>query len=398
MMLVVKYSKKQIVIFIMVFLFYSSVFSYLGVTGHPSLAPLNFIILGIVLTGMLVFFTKKSINFLKIPIYAWMLFYFLIILLWLFMPNAYATEKDIRGLILSIIFLFMMTTLIYLDDDKLSMSRKAILFATLLAIFNNVYEFFDPWAFFQAGVKYKIMGRSAGFYINANKAGEAILLGLIFSYSFVSNKYKVIFLIATLIGVLVTFSRTAIVAWFMIVFVMSITKVLDRKNIIVLAAIIGLALLFVIPFLINYIELDYGMVANNLLNRLNFFSSSEHTLDASEAKRLKVMLMAWNVFADHPLVGGGISLTRHWAMNVSTHNIYLKLMAEFGIIGFFIFPLLIASSVWKAKGEVKQLAKIFVIYIVVVGFTTHNCLDSYHFLIAYALMANLSYKSRKKIH
>jgi len=388
---------KKVTIFITIFAFYSYVFSYLVVTGHKAMAPLNFIIVSIILTTGLVLMCHKSISFLKLPIYRWMLFYFIVVLVWLVLPNARAIEDDVKAMLLSMVFLFTVTTLMYFDDDKLTMSRRAILFVTLMAIFNNVYEFFNPLAFYSLESGFNILGRSAGFYINANKAGEAILLGLIFSYSIVPNKLKGIFLIATFAGVLVTFSRAGISSWFIIVTILSLEKVIDKKNIFLVAALLGVGLFVAVPFLIGYIQSDLDTVASNLLNRLDFFSSTEHTLDPSEIERIAVAVSAFNTFADHPLLGGGIALTYHWDFDVSTHNIYLKLMAEYGILGFFIYPLLVLSSVWHIRGPERKIANAFVVYLLLVGFTTHNILDAYHFLIAFGLMANLSYKNRRVV-
>jgi len=393
----IEYIKKTTV-FITVFVFYSYILSYLVVTGHPSFAPLNFIILSMVMTAVLILLCHRSMNFIKLPIYKWMLFYFAVVLVWLTLPNSNAIEEDVRAILLSFIFLFTMTALMYFDDEKMTMSRRAVLLVTVLAVFNNIYEFFNPLAFYELDSGYNILGRSAGFYINSNKAGEAIILGLIFSYSLVPNKLKAIFLIATFAGVLVTFSRAGISSWFIVVAILSLEKVIDKKNIFVVAAFFGAGLFVVIPVLIGYIESDLDTVASNLLNRLDFFASTQHSLDYSELERIAVAVSAFNTFADHPFLGGGIFLTYHWGFDVSTHNIYLKLMAEYGIIGFFIYPLLLLSSVWHIRGkEERKIANAFVVYLLVIGFTTHNILDAYHLLIAFGLMANLSYKNRKKL-
>ena len=385
----------KIIIFIVVFMFYSHIFSYLAVTGHSLFVPVNFILLTIVLVSIMLMYNPKSMGFMQNPLYVWLLFYCIVLLIWLVLPNAQATEKDMKGLLLSIIFLFLMMTLMYFDDHRLSTTRKAILFVTLLAIFNNLYEFFNPFAFYKLNSGYNILGRSAGLYINSNKSGEAIIFGLIFSYRYVPKKLKSIFLVATLIGILVTFSRTGIALWFIVVFILAKERVINAKSLFLLLSLLFTGIIFALPFLINYIEADFGTVASNLLNRLDFFSSSTHTLDYSEQERITVAMGALEIFTAHPLLGGGISLTNHWQYHASTHNTYLKLMAELGMMGLIIYPLFVLSSVWKVRGTAKKLSKAFLVYVLAIGLTTHNILDSYHILIAFSIMANLSYKSRK---
>ncbi|MEE9327311.1 MAG: O-antigen ligase family protein [Cocleimonas sp.] len=288
-----------------------------------------------------------------------------------------------------------MTLLISFDDNKLTITRKAILTVTIFTIAGNIAEFFIPDLFSSLDSGYNITGRSAGLYLNANTSGEAIILGMILSYSMLDKKYRTFFLVASLLGVISTFSRTAIASWFVVVAILSYGKVIDKKNIAMVLGSLVLVGIFIVPFVIHYIEtnLEAGTVTN-LMTRLNFFSSKSQGLDGSQQQRLEVARAALENFANNPLIGAGIAHTSHWEFPISTHNIYLKLMAEYGIIGVFLYPLLILSTVWKAKNEAVAIARAFSIYLLIIGFTTHNSLDEHHLLIAFAVMANLTYHSK----
>jgi O-antigen ligase len=288
-----------------------------------------------------------------------------------------------------------MTLLISFDDNKLTVTRKAILTITIFTIAGNITEFFIPDLFSDLDSGYNITGRSAGLYLNANTSGEAIILGMILSYSMLDKKYRTFFLVASLLGVISTFSRTAIASWFIVVAILSYGKVIDKKNIAMVLGSLVLVGIFIVPFVIGYIEanLEAGTV-KNLMTRLNFFSSKSQGLDGSQQHRLEVAKAALESFANNPLIGAGIAHTSHWEFPISTHNIYLKLMAEYGIIGVFLYPLLILSTIWKAKNEVIAIARAFSIYLLIIGFTTHNSLDEHHLLIAFAVMANLTYRSK----
>ncbi len=383
-------------IFSIVAAFYSGIFSYLGIIVNPAFAPLIFIILSIGITLIIAFKIPNSLGKLgSTPIYRWILFYLIIAFIWVLLPNAQATQREVRLIVLSLIFLFIMTLLISFDDNKLTVTRKAILTITIFTIAGNITEFFIPDLFSDLDSGYNITGRSAGLYLNANTSGEAIILGMILSYSMLDKKYRTFFLVASLLGVISTFSRTAIASWFIVVAILSYGKVIDKKNIAMVLGSLVLVGIFIVPFVIGYIEanLEAGTV-KNLMTRLNFFSSKSQGLDGSQQHRLEVAKAALESFANNPLIGAGIAHTSHWEFPISTHNIYLKLMAEYGIVGVFIYPLLILSTVWKARSEVIAIARAFFIYMFIIGFTTHNSLDAHHLLIAFAVMTNLTYHSR----
>jgi len=383
------------IIFSIVAAFYSYIFTYLGLTVSEVFAPLMFIVLSIGLTTFMVLRRVSSLGTItKVPIYRWMFFYLIVVFIWVLLPNAQATQEDVRLIVLSVIFMFIISLLTSFDDDKLTVARKAILAITILATFNNITEFFNPIAFYAIDSPYNIFGRSAGFYVNANIAGEAIIVGLILSFSIVSNKFKTIFLIASLLGVVASFSRTAIASWFVVVTILSYGKVIDKKNLLLILFSLVFIVSVVLPFIVNFVGNSDSGAVDNLLTRLDFFSTKKTGLDSSQLSRLAVANAALGYFADSPLIGAGIGHTTHWEFPISTHNIYLKLMDEFGIIGIFIYPFLILSAIWRAKGETKVVARAFAVYTFIIGFTTHNSLDEYHLLIAFSIMANLSYRSR----
>lgn len=385
----------QWLIFIIISAHFTHLFTYLGIVVHPSLSPLIFIVATIGVMTALVSTNPKSLNYIfRVPLYRWLLFYVVISLIWMILPNSHAAPKDMRIIILSAAFLFAVSSIIYFDDSSFTITRTALLVVTIISASNNILEFFNPTLFVPEGAESKIIGRSAGLYINANQAGVGILLGMIFSYALVPQKLKLLFLLLCLIGIISTFSRTSIAAWFMIVFIMIFTRSINKKTAVSIGISLFISATILLPILVSFLDINLESGANNLINRLDFFSSNKYEVDASQQERINIAKGAFRYFEDNPLLGGGLALTRYWEFQVSAHNMYLVLMAERGIIGFFIYPLFILSAVWKAKGEARKIALAFGAYVTVIGFTSHNILDSYHTLIAFSLMAGLSYRSR----
>jgi len=157
------------------------------------------------------------------------------------------------------------------------------------------------------------------------------------------------------------------------------------------------AVTVVLPIFIHYIDILLGDEAGNVLARLGFFTGNHSIADDSAQSRLSVAKAALTYFADNPLLGAGHSFTYHWEYNISTHNIYLLLMAEYGILGMFIYPLLMLSIIWKAQGEAKQTGIAAIVYFLIIGLTSSNVLFGFHTLLIMGVLSSWAYKSRLSV-
>ncbi len=184
-----------------------------------------------------------------------------------------------------------------------------------------------------------------------------------------------------------------ILGWFIVVGFFIKDNIIKKDKAIIFASIFVVLLVVATPKIYSYLTQNFGRDSSNLINRLDFFSGKSERLDGSQTERLALAEGAFTAFADNPIIGKGLGYTEHWNFRVSTHNMYLLFMVQFGIIGAFLYPLLIYSAVRNARNEARQLAKPFAVYFLMIGFTTHNVLDAYHLIIGLALMANMSYKS-----
>ncbi len=379
---------------IIIFIFIAVNFSYILTYAFHNM---EFLILNTVVTFTLVLTYQRSFSYIsQLPLSGWLLFYTVIHLIWILLPHSYATAQDVGNRFISIMYLFTLASLLYFDDENLTTARKAILLVTLISIFNHIYELFVPDAFYALDSIKKIVGRSSGFYGNSTGAGEAIILGMILSYGLVPNRLKVPFLLFALLGVIPTFSRAAIAAWFIVVFILVVTQAIKKKEAVTIGGIVFLLVAVALPIFITFLDVFLGEEAANILGRLDFFSSKHSVSDASAQSRVSIAKAGFNAFADNPLLGGGLALTYHWAHDISTHNIYLFHMAEFGIIGIFIYPLLLITLLLKSRGEARKTGIAFVAFLFIIGFTSHNVLDGFHTLLAIAVMASWAYKSRAR--
>jgi len=379
-------------VFFFVGIFYSYLLSYYAVFSHPVLNPKNFFFLLIVAVAFFLFRSKKT-AFLSMPVMKWILFYFVLFLFWFLLPENQLTVDEFRKKIFALFFFIAMIGLMH-HDKNLTYSHKAIFIVTLVAIGNNIYEFFNPYAFYTQFSGLNIIGRSAGLYINSNIAGEAIVLGMLFSLPVLPRKFRYPFALLALLGIMVTYSRAGLIGWLIVTVLYVKSDILDRKTSLLFFSA-GLILLVLLgPYLFDYLTQEFGRNAHNLINRLSFFTGQTHGLDHSQSERSMVAAAAFELFADNPFFGAGLGATDHWQFRVGAHNMYLTFAAQFGMIGMFLYPMLVYSIVYRAQNGARAMSLPFAIYMLLIGMTTHNIMDAYHLLIAMALMATLVHHSR----
>lgn len=386
------------IMFILSFLIFSNAINYMNTANIVKLTNVHLFAVTLLFTAYM-FMKKPDFSFLHMKLMQWVAFYLFIVLLWYIFPNNELTEEELRRKILSILSLVVFTVFIFNDDENLKTVRFAILFATAVSVINNIYEFFHPAAFFSFESGIGVFGRSAGFYINPSVAGKVILLGLIFSIGVLKKSYRSWFLLFAFLGILATFSRSAILGFILFYIYLSYKREIDMKYSILIPVVLGTLFVFSLPFLLNHIQSTFTSSATkNITNRIEWFMDPSAHEDLSQKEREHVALTALKIFSEHPLVGSGLGHTRpgRWPLRVSAHNIYLTSMAELGIIGIFIFPLLIYSLVVQARGEAKMQAAAFALLILYMGFFAHTLLDELDILFIYALMANISYRSYMK--
>jgi len=388
---------EKIVVFMISFLIFSNLFGYIS-AAH--ILPIN----NTHLFYITMLFTiykiakKPTISFFSNKFTIWIFFYLFVILLWYLFPESQYTVPELRRKILSILSALIFMILLYYDENY-KIAQKAILVATIVSILNNIYEFINPFAFFPPDSTVGVFGRSAGFYLNPTISGAAILAGMLLSFDLVKNLLKPFFIIFVFIGVFLTFSRSDIIAFILIFILMVYKKKIKLKASVFIPIILMLIFSLSFSSLQNFIEYKYPSAYKNIINRIEWFTSPESHKDLSANERKEVAEAGLNLFFTHPFSGAGLAATRpgHWMHRVSTHNIYLNNMAELGIIGFFLYPLLILSITYKAAGKFKPIVHIFAIFALFIGFFTHNILDDLCFLFSFALISNITYKSQRTV-
>ncbi len=312
-------------------------------------------------------------------------------------PGMQLLEDQIR----SLIFLFLMLLLFSQYTMIQIWVRVTVLIVSLMNVFNHIYEFFNPHAF---GALHAF-GRPAGFYINSNQAGCALILGMIFSIDLIKPKYRIFYALTIGLGVALTFSRGAMLGWLIVIAFMNLKKVIPKYQIVYFAigvATVILVLLSQINNLSNLKAADGTPLFNDdTLTRVEFIL--DPLSEKQDTSRVSLAKDAWQSFAEQPFLGkglGGSANSKHKSVRGTAqkpHNTYLTLMIEYGFLGVFLYPMLLLASIWQIKGKLKTQGLAFVTFLLIWGLFSHTIISSFVTLLLIALMASLTEQSKNQI-
>jgi O-antigen ligase len=263
--------------------------------------------------------------------------------------------------------------------------------AVLVATAVNIYELFYPQTFSS------VIGRAAGLYVNPNQAGVALVLGLIATLDLIPPRGRLVFALLVGTGVAVTFSRSAMSGWALVMLTMLWTKQINlRRSLaggfaIAVIAVAGLAWQW--DNVMDKLK-DSNVLNANVMGRLEWLNRVE-AQDNSALEREAVAAIAMDRFADSPLVGNGVGASRKLlaikgGIEISSHNQYLNLMVDHGFLGCLMLPLLVLACVWQRGGDGRRRAFAFAAFVLFMGLFSHNLLEERFILLIFALLAAMN--------
>lgn len=380
--------KRSLLAYIVI-LFFGDVAIYLSLGVSPRLEPQYWIALLVVLAGILAWFSRQTRwEVFRTPVFFWCVgFLALTLIFFAAIPTSHIEQlkERIRDVVLLTTFLSVFLML----RDELLFLRKLVFWAVLFGVVMNLISiahtnFFMPQDFVGTA-------QPAGFYINPNESGTALISGMILSVSILAMRWRIPYAAFVFIGVLATFSREAIVAWALVVFCLCFFGIMEWKKLLLWTGVL----------VIVAVAATLGMIKTHVINThlTNFYYDQLHRLiwfvhtprpGSSVGIRLQLLKNGWELFLAHPWIGNGLGSTYHWVMPFSTHNMYLLYMDDYGVIGFFLYPLLIWCMVRGAAGETRKLAWTMAIFLLFWGLFDHNIVQNYYSLFAISLTAAMS--------
>lgn len=379
-------------------IFYTNVPLYLyDIQGFHTLeAPKHWVMILCLLAFPVLVLETKAWSALTSPIAVWCLGYASLSIIWFFQSSqSDMAWQEVRNRLFAVIEIFVFL-LIFWGPDAARLARKALIGGVLMGVALCVYEFFDPTYFIP-----RVFGRSAGFYLNANMAAEALVLGMIFSVTAMKPVYQGPFVLFTGLGVFLTLSRGGILAWTIAVVGLMFVRRMSLKYLVVpglICAALGVLVLF--PLWNQFLTAgeSSGAVGQNVQERLAWFTDPSGVSDYSSWERKYLAKRAWDKIADHPMLGSGTGSS--YEAYIAPHNQYLSFMLDHGLIGAIVLPAFLLAATWGVRGESKGVAIVFGCVVLELSLFTHMILNAGYSLILFSLMAamagsNSNYESRR---
>jgi O-antigen ligase len=367
--------------------FFTGLSSYLFLAEKLTAPPLYWII-ALVVAAMPICLSPDSLStILRSPLALWGYAFVMISGVWLLFETSPSEVvlQEFRTRVLSVIFIVTLL-LVFSREDTQLWARRATFVAVLLGVGLNFYELFHPLTFSA------VTGRSAGLYVNPTQSAAALTLGLIISLKQVKPALKLLFALVVGMGVFLTFSRAGVIGWGIVLILLVKTKQVDLRRSAATAVVISILAILIAVWQWDALTTklaDLNVLNANVINRISFFKDARAE-DFSADERKQVAALAWEMFSENPILGHGVGASVDWSYEQSSHNEYLNLMVDHGILGFFILPFLVLAVIWRSDRECKQMSFVFAVFILFMGFFSHNILSERHFLISFALFATMS--------
>lgn len=298
----------------------------------------------------------------------------------------YFLNKKHKPLLLFIVFTltyYIISGLVYVEDEEYYLINFAkylviIICGAELAINTNNKELVLMLLIGASSILANAVfwpfdyGRYSGFFIDPNSAGFLCLLGCALSYTLTNEKWKIISLFYfTFCGVL-TFSRTFLVLW---VLMMLIAVFQNKKNTKILLSGIGALILF------------FGIQSMLTLNevRLSLFDSLFNYGSIgqvfAEGARPETWALYFEHIFDHPFLGSGFqSFMSNNIYEVGVHNNFLRVIGEAGIIPFVLFTGIYLYILIESYKSFSTKPHLFLLAIILIAtnMANHNFDNIYH--------------------
>jgi hypothetical protein len=272
----------------------------------------------------------------------------------------------------------MMIVLMLLIQDRKMWTAACVglLVTVLISAILNWVDFLQP-EFLTKPLEQTVEGRAAGMYLNANIAGNILVLGMISAIAIVPRRLRFLFCIVIGSAVMVTFSRASIFMWAVALLGLAWNQMFMQSRAISIG-IIGGAIVLATLALASGQWLDAFKTAgiesrlnSNTQDRIagNFFEQR----DDSATERRAVAARALDLYLDKPLLGYGTGATEDIGSTtrVSVHNTFLRLAVDLGTIGIGLL-LVLLWLLWRTRTPEAQ------VFAVVYGISclfSHNDLE-----------------------
>jgi hypothetical protein len=360
---------------------------YLNIFFFPSLVPLYWILALFVLA----LFSLRHLEWRdRSPWFlAALAGYALLCLVWFVAQGGEGDPMLIRERLLGVLVCIASFQVFVQSPQALRAARVALVWVVLLSAGVNIFDITHPFALIPADSEFAEFGRAAGFFINPNQSGAALVAGFALSVGVVPRRWRVPYLVAVAAGVIVTLSRAAILGLFLVTIGLALGgRILTLRQL--AFAFVTIAALGWLAWLVTAAELEARFNINPEIaaDRLFWILDPSGRADTSQDERQQLLERGWEQFVASPLVGNGVGSTESWEARSSTHDEYVLLASDFGILGLLVYPLIVLAALGFRTSWFDD-ATVAAGFLLFWGVFSHNVLGEFYLLLALAMVGAL---------
>jgi hypothetical protein len=259
----------------------------------------------------------------------------------------------------------------------------------------QVVDFLNVGMLLPLGTEGVVVGRAGSTLINSNKAAQSLILLMTFGIVVLRPVWRIWFVLIVFFGVFLSFSRSGLIAWAIIVAGAFWLRLFPRNT-----YWIGLIIL---PFAISAVTMLSAFVfsfvnvnaVDNIYGRLMFFLTFEFGDDSSN-ERFAVANYAIEIFFRQPFFGHGAGFTYLWDFKeAAPHNMNLLLLAEYGVVGYLLFLWLIIL-IFLNRGyfisfQTPNMTLIALSVFLTFSMFTHNMFDNLFWLVSIVILCQRAF-------
>jgi O-Antigen ligase len=360
-----------------VLLFFSGLAQFAFLSGIVASPPTYFIVPFLIAGAVIAIWRTPVKDQMGWALVAWAALYILISVLGVLQSNDPQRSNDmLRHRMLCVAFLFAMRALCG-SRAGFIWSLRAVAAVEIASIGLNVYEWFTPLAFSS------VYGRAAGLYQNPNISGGALVLGMLAGLAAVPRKWRELYVLAAVVGVVLTVSRGALLGMLVAGVCLLLGGEVSRRRLLLVFAAACLVIAAGVQHWRSSGAIELLDNEPELFSRLSVGGSVG---EENTESRLSFAAAGLRQFISHPVTGAGLGAT-DWEQGIGTHNIYVMHLAEHGVLGALIVPgllLLLVNRAWTLRRQPLLFA--CAAFVACWGFFSHNVLDEFHHLLIFSLI------------
>ncbi len=292
----------------------------------------------------------------------------------------------------SLLWLYILMFIVEKPKDIINIF-KIITVASLINTMVGIYQFVT-----HTGLK---DGTVIGLVAQHVNFGNMCLLPLPFLYFYFlytqnQRLKKIIFflMIIEVIGILISYSRTTYISFTAFILLVAIKR-RNLKQLTLIITIITIISLYFMP------QAFWDRI-NSIIQIRSTYQNMYKFKTLSEIVRLIAIPAAWKIFLQHPIIGiGGGKFNYIWynyspifyKAFMAPHNDYMRLLAEYGVVGFLLFLLVVLAYINtykyvrnKFEGDnIKEVLLNTIHYSLIIILVT-SLMDNNHLLFSHYLI------------